>query len=335
MHASRPSLLVYATGGTIGMRATERGLAPDPDFAAVLERLVSSTCERLGADYRINHQTPPIDSANAGADTAPRIAAAVRARVRTLRPRGVVVLHGTDTLAYTAARLAFDLRDLGAPVVLTGSQLPHGAAGGDAEANLGHAMRVALRAAPDAPVSIAFGGELLPAVRSTKHHTDALDAFRAERPLAAGAEGVSAIGTGSAERADGAPRAAARVISFRFVPGTIAEDLRASVGGAPDGLVLECYGSGDAPTAKPGMADALRDVCATLPVVAVTQCALGGVDFARYAVGRQLEACGAIDGGDLTVEAGIAKLGYLLDRGVRGAELRDLMRRNLVGERTP
>jgi L-asparaginase len=333
----RPAILVFATGGTIGMRRTERGLAPDPDFPMALETLMAGICAPLGVDYRINHHTPPIDSANADADTAPRIAAAVRARVRTARPRGVVILHGTDTLAYTAARLALELDGLGAPVVVTGSQEPHGDPEGDAVANLRLAVRAALRASAAAPVAIAFGGDLLPAVRATKGQAEAREAFRAPRPLAPGAVGAAAVDARAAE-ADGATartasRLAARVISFRFVPGVIADDLRAAVGGAPDGLVLECYGSGTAPTARPGMAEALREVCAALPVVAVTQCETGGVDFARYAVAGPLALCGAIDGGDMTLEAAIAKLGFALDRGARGDALREVMGLNLAGER--
>ncbi len=323
----RPSVLVFATGGTIGMRETDAGLSPDPDFPEILESLVGGICRPLGIEHRVNHLLPATDSANADADTAPRIARAVRARVRTQRPRGVVITHGTDTLAYTAARLAFELADIGAPVVVTGSQLPHAAPDTDAVDNLTLALRASVRAAPGAPVSIAFGGELLPAVRATKQDTASRRAFRAERALGPDPQGVPAVAA-----AEDPPRGPARILSFRFVPAVTAEDLRAAVGGRPDGLVLECYGSGNAPMARPGMLGTLRELCATLPVVAITQCPSGRIDLARYAVGRELAAAGVIDGSDLTPEAAIAKLGFLLDRGHRGAELRGLMERNLVGE---
>ena len=322
-------MLVFATGGTIGMRETPNGLAPDPGFEAVLERMVASICKPLDIDSWINHLSPAIDSANADAETASRIARAVRARVRTKRPRGVVVTHGTDTLAYTAARLAFDLAGLGVPVVLTGSQLPHGAPNSDAQANLTLAIRAAVRAAPDAPACIAFGGSLMPAIRATKAHAETLDAFRAERPLGAEPSGPPrSLGEGAARLLP------ARVISFRFVPGVTADDLRAAVGGRPDGLVLECYGAGNAPMARPGMAEALREICESLPVVAVTQCSTGSVDAGRYAVGGELAATGVIDGGDMTLEAALAKLAYGLDAGFEGTPLRSFMRLNLVGERS-
>ncbi|WP_075201279.1 asparaginase [Leucobacter japonicus] len=328
--SARPSVLVFATGGTIGMRNTDGGLAPDPDFADVLEDLVDRICAPLGIDHRVNHLSPAIDSANADAETAPKIARAVRARVRTQRPRGVVITHGTDTLAYTAARLAFELADLGVPIVITGSQLPHGAPGTDAGDNLALAIRAAVKAAHGSPAAIAFGGSLLPAVRTTKHDSVSLTAFRAELPLAAHSSGVPPEAATPRGETASAP---ARVLSFRFVPAVTADDLRAAVGGGPHGLVLECYGSGNGPMARPGMLGTLRELCAALPVVAVTQCVTGGVDLDRYAVGRELAAAGVIDGGDLTVEAATAKLGYLLDRGFSGDELRRLMHANLVGER--
>ncbi|MBP1327351.1 L-asparaginase [Leucobacter exalbidus] len=323
--ASRPSVLIFATGGTIGMRQTDQGLAPDPDFPEALERMVAGICAPIGVDPRVNHLLPAIDSSNAEADTAPRIARAIRARVRTHRPRGVVIAHGTDTLAYTAARLAFELSDIGCPVIVTGSQFAHGAPDTDAVDNLTLAIRAAVRASATAPVSIAFGGKLLPAVRASKCHTEALEGFRAERSLAPAPTGVPA--------SEGEPRPrSARVLTYRFVPGVTAEDLRCATLGAPDALVLECYGSGNAPMARPGMLGTLREIGSRMPVVAITQCANGSVDLSRYAVGRELAAAGVIDGSDLTLEAAIAKLGFLLDRGISGPALRALVERNLVGE---
>ncbi|MBO1902186.1 asparaginase [Leucobacter weissii] len=326
---SRPAVLVLATGGTIGMRVGEHGLAPDPGFPEALKDLVAEICGPLGADHRINHLHPPIDSANADADTARRIARTVGARVRTSGPRGVVVLHGTDTLAYTAARLAYELSDLGTPVVLTGAQHPHGAEDGDARSNLSLAVKTSLRARRDAPVSIAFGRRLLPAVRATKHQAEAIEAFRAERPLATGATGVPAQLRARRDRLS-----PARVISFRFVPGVAPGDLRAIAGAGPDGLVLECYGTGNAPLGTPGMREALRAVAAELPVVAITQCATGSVDFGRYAVAKEMRALGVIDGGDMTLEAALGKLAFAVEAGLSGSPLGSFMQLNVLGERS-
>lgn len=327
MSEHRATILVLATGGTIGMRETDRGRAPDPDFASVLEAMVAEICTPLRVSYRINHHNPPIHSGNADADTAPRLAAAVRSRIRTVKADGAVILHGTDTLAYTAARLAFEFDGLGVPVVVTGSQLPHGAPGSDARDNVRLAIRTALRAGPEAPVSIAFGGAILPAIRSTKRDPLDFSAFGAARPLA-----LEALGTASALPREAERRDSARVIAFRFVPGVTADDLRAAVGAHPDGLVLECYGIGSGPVDRPDVADALRDITAQIPVVAITQCTTGSLNFSSYAVGQRLRECGVIDGGDMHIESAIAKLGYALDRGVSHEVIRGVMRLNLVGE---
>ncbi|WP_446428249.1 asparaginase [Leucobacter sp. 1207-22] len=321
-----PTILIFATGGTIGMRETSSGLAPDPDFPEVLEELAGAIAAPLGIQVRINHLQPAIDSANADAETAPKIARAIRARVGAMRPRGVVVTHGTDTLAYTASRLAFELSDLGTPVVLTGSQLAHGAANTDAADNLRLAIRVAAKAGRQAPVTVAFGGAILPAVRATKSDAEAFEAFRAERTLDPNTAGVPPI----RPEADG--REPARVLSYRFTPGVTPADLTAAVGADPDALVLECYGAGNAPTSRHGMRDAIRAIADRMPVVAITQCAQGTAQLGRYAVGSELATAGVIDGGDLTIEAAIAKLGYLLDAGYAADEVKTLMPVNLAGE---
>ena len=326
--ADSPTVLIFSTGGTIGMHDVGKGFEPDPSFPDLLESRGTDIAQQYGHRARVNQLQPAIDSSNADEETAPKIARAVRARVGTMRARGVVITHGTDTLAYTAARLAFELHDLGVPVVVTGSQRAHGEAGTDAWANLGLAIRTAIHANPNAPVSVAFGGKVIPAVRATKSDTESFSAFRAERQLA-----KSPVGVPRLHEASAIVRAThARVLSYRFTPAVTAADLLAAASATPDALVLECYGSGNAPMAKRGMADALSEIGSRIPVVAITQCSNGAVDIDRYAVGRQLSASGVTGGSDLTVEAAIAKLGYLLDQGFTREQVLELLPQNLVGE---
>lgn len=325
-----PTILIFATGGTIGMHDTGNGLEPDPAFLEILEERADRVASRYGHRARVNQLQPAIDSANADEETAPKIARALRARVGAMRASAVVVTHGTDTLAFTASRLAFELSGLGVPVVVTGSQFAHGARPTDAFDNLQLAIRAVTQASPTAPVSIAFGGAILPAVRATKSDAEALKAFRAERLLGPNPTGLP----GSPSDAPLVRPAHARVLSLRFTPALAAQDLIALASGGPAALVLECYGSGNAPMSKPGMRDALRSISDRMPVVAITQCALGSVDTDRYAVGRQLAAAGVIAGADLTIEAAIAKLGYLLDRGFSSEEIAALVPENLIGECT-
>lgn len=308
-----------------------KGLEIDPAFPEVLEERANEIAARFGHRARVNQLQPLIDSSNTDEETAPRIARAVRARVTAMRPSGVIVTHGTDTLAYTSSRLAFELADLGVPVAVTGSQLAYSVEPSDAFDNLELAIRTVTGnagGAPETPVSVAFGGSVMPGQRATKFDAEGLVAFRAERELGTAPRGIPAPAAGS----DAGRRTPARVISVRFTPALAARDLLAAIGGRPDGLVLECYGAGNAPMGKPGMADALHEIAASMPVVAITQCTHGAMDTNRYAIGRRFAASGVIPGGDLTVEAAIAKLGYLLDRGFTRDEIAALAPANLIGE---
>lgn len=325
-----PTVLIFATGGTIGMHDIGRGLELDPGFLDILEVRADAIAQRLGYRARVNQLQPSIESANADEETAPKIARALRARVGAMRASAVVVTHGTDSLAYTASRLAFELTGLGVPVVVTGSQFAHGAPHTDAFDNLTLAIRTAIQANPHAPVSVAFGGIVIPAVRATKFDADRIKAFRAERPFGRQPEGIPRPAGGEPD----SPPALARVLSYRFTPAVTARDLLGAVAGEPDALVLECYGAGNAPMGKPGIPDALREIGKRMPVIAITQSSLGTVNTNRYAVGRQMASVGVISGGDLTVEAAIAKVGYLIDHGYSREEIANLVPRNLVGECT-
>lgn len=322
-----PTVLIFATGGTIGMHDVGNGLEIDPNFPEILEYRANEIAERLGYRARVNQLQPAIESSNADEETAPKIARAIRARVGAMRASAVVVTHGTDTLAYTAARLAFELADLGVPVTITGSQFAHGANPTDAYDNLTLAIRTVTQANPKAPVSVAFGGRVIPAVRATKSDADGLAAFRAERALGADPHGIPSRSAASGS-------AISRVLAYRFTPAVTAADLLAAVSAGPDALVLECYGAGNAPMAKRGMTDALQEISNRMPIVAITQCAAGSVNTDRYAVGRQFASTGVIGGGDLTLEAAIAKLGYLVDQGYSRDEIAEYIPRNLVGEVT-
>lgn len=305
-----------------------RGLELDPDFLGILETRADQIAGRIGYRARVNQLQPAIESANADEETAPKIARALRARVSAMRARAVVVTHGTDTLAYTAARLAFELADLGVPVVVTGSQFPHGDKQTDAFDNLELAIRTATQANPAAPVSVAFGGKVIPAVRATKFDADTIVAFRAERKFGANPVGIPQNVVGR----DDTPTTISRVLSYRLTPAVNARDLLGAVAGDPDALILECFGAGNAPMGKPGIPDALREIGKRIPVVAITQCSHGTVNTDRYAVGRQMASVGVISGGDLTVEAAVAKLGYLVDRGFTREHIGELVPQNLIGE---
>lgn len=335
---SRPIrlLLVYC-GGTFGMRDAGNGLAARADLHVELETLMRTSSAHLGQAIAWELVEPEriIDSAEAGHGTALEIADIIRERVAAGETqgggfRGVLVVHGTDTLAHSAAQTAFAVADLAIPIVFTGAQHPLGTPAGDAEGNFGDALAEAMTS-DTGGVRIVFGGAILPAVRAVKRSSEQCDAFVARRPLVAPAAGVSNELASALSRAARAP--APRIGMLTMVPGLPAALLATALEVFPDGLVLECYGAGTAPLVHSAALSVLREARDRgTPVLAVTRCEHGEVDLTRYAVGAALAAVGVIGGADLTAEAAIAKLRALRRAGLSGECLERMFAANLIGE---
>jgi L-asparaginase len=333
-----PGLLVLYTGGTIGM-------APRPDGA-----LVPLDLRELGAHLPFIHRLPigvsvatfanPIDSSAMGPSDWLAIADAI---VRLVPGHvGVVVLHGTDTMAYTASALSFLLEGIDIPIVLTGAQRPVTELRSDGRENLVTAMAIAaghLRGAPLVPeVTVFFDDVLLRGNRTIKVHADSYRGFASPNfpPLATAgvsididARLVRTPGTGPIRRERGISDS---VAVLRLHPGLDAHTMRA-LGDRAElrGIVIEAYGAGNGPT-DAWFLDPLRSaVDRGVTVVVTTQCRAGAVSSGRYATGSALMATGAISGGDMTLEAALTKLMVLVD-GHDPDDVRRLMQDDLAGE---
>lgn len=250
---------------------------------------------------------------------------------------GVVVVHGTDTMAYTASALAFLLGPLPRPVVLTGAQRPLFEVRTDARQNLVDAALVATMSVPE--VSVAFASRALRGARATKQDAWAFDAFDSPNCAPLVELGVG-VGIASHVRA-AAPIAALddridpRVLAVRVVPGTHPSLLMGALRAGVRGLVLMTYGTGNLPHLAGSLIPALQEARERgVPVLVVSQCPRGFVEMRRYAGGAQAEAAGAISGGDMTAEAAIAKLMVGLGRFGAGESLRAYLETDIVGERT-
>jgi L-asparaginase len=265
------------------------------------------------------------------------IARAVHAACADPSVDGVVV-HGTDTMAYTASAIALLLGRLPKPVVLTGAQRPLVEARTDARENVIDAVHVATLDVPE--VTIAFASRALRGARATKRDAWAFDAFDSPScpPLVELGLGVDVAAhvrpRGELEPLD--PRLDPRVLAVRVFPGfdplLVKSALQAGVGG----LVLEAYGTGNLPHLAGSLIPALEEARALgVPVLVVSQCLRGFVDMTSYAGGAEAHAAGAISGGDMTVEAAIAKLMVGLGRFEDRRALRTWLESDVVGERTP
>ncbi|APB00462.1 asparaginase domain-containing protein [Nocardia seriolae] len=318
---------ILYTGGTFGMIDRGDGLRPRAGIGGEVAELIDTYSDLFGipVEFRYTELDPVIDSADADSGTAARIARRARAGLDATAPDGVVVIHGTDTMAYTGARLAFELHDLPMPVVLTGAQIPLGLPASDAGDNLMLALNsIATQPAPG--VFIAFGSALHPAVRASKRSCDGYDGFTTVRPLTP--PPVPTVPPVAARTAETCPP----VGLFTVFPGMDTDLLDAALRIYHGGVVLECYGAGTMPMSEAAVAAIGRASERGTPVVAITHCDNGTVDLGRYGPGRALLAAGAIGGGDLTREAALAKLAHLAGLGLAAAEVRRWMTTNLLGE---
>lgn len=338
MHERR--LLVVYTGGTFGMRDRGSGLEATEDLGAEIAALVAGYDAQRGTRTRwaFVKSACVIDSAEATQQTMVDWAAEIRVTLRSAcgdeAYTGVLVIHGTDTLAYTAARMAFELADLQVPIVFTGSQLPLHFPGSDAPSNFEHALDV-LSGTVIGGTWVAFDHRLHPAVRVSKYSSESRSGFASPRALAPVVDSslAGAIADRFAESEVGAVR---KVGVLSVFPGMAAEQVRAALACYPDGLILECYGAGTAPVSTPGILDDLgAAIEGGTTVVAVTQCQTGSVDLSRYAVGSALARAGVVSGGDMTLEAALGKLGYLVGKRLDAPTMRSALASNLIGEMQP
>jgi L-asparaginase len=339
---SKPRVLVLYTGGTIGMKKTESGYEPAPGF---LQQQIARI-ERFRADdvpdFEVHEFDPLLDSSNMAPPDWLKIAGAVQRE--HARYDAFLVLHGTDTMAYTAAALAFMLEGRHKPVLLTGSQIPLFETRNDAQENLLTSLMLLGRYhARLAEVLLYFDSRLLRGTRATKVDSDAFFAFDSPKFPPVGRAGIDLEidwdHVRPAPADDGPPRVVAlgdaTVASFRIFPGIRAEHLANILAPPVEGVVLECFGSGNAPARDAGFMRALREACARgVVIVAVTQSLRGTADLSLYATGRALLEAGVVSGFDMTPEAALAKLFYLFAQGHEPARVKELVQSDLRGELT-
>lgn len=296
-------------------------------------------------DYHIDHIQfdEPIDSSDMNVEHWERICRSIVDNYDNYD--GFVVLHGTDTMAYTASVLSFMLENLHKPVIITGSQLPIGEVRTDGEENLITALQIAAdRDADGKPtvreVAILFENYLWRGNRSTKRSADNFNAFKSNNypELAKIGLGIQFNRDALHKVREEVPlnphyRLDTSVISIDLFPGIRREILRHQLL-APDvkGIVLRTYGAGNAPTV-PWFIDTIRECVATGRVILnVTQCVNGGVHPDRYVGGNLLAAAGVVPGGDLTFEAGVTKMMFLFGQGYDSDEVARRLTLPIAGE---
>ncbi|WP_410937004.1 asparaginase [Pseudomonas capeferrum] len=323
------NLLVLYTGGTIGMLETPEGLAPAGGFDARMREHFAQMADAPQLQWTLQEMNPLLDSANMQQQNWLAMRDAIVEAVDVAGHDGVLVLHGTDTLAYSAAALSFLLLGLPAPVLLTGSMLPAGVPGSDAWDNLCGALRQCEQGLEEG-VQLYFHGQLLHGCRASKLRSEAFDAFAA-LPRHRDGERATAL---PAELGYKHPRQPVNLALMPVFPGLQAGHLRALLDSGVQGLLLECYGSGTGPSDDQALLDALQAARQRgVMLVAISQCPEGSVVFDTYAAGNRLRGAGLVSGGGMTREAALGKMFALLGAGLDAEAAEQWVAQDLCGER--
>lgn len=339
---NRASLLLIYTGGTIGMKLDHvDGTLKPFDFSQILEEVP----ELSKFAYKIDSQSfdPIIDSSDVEPAFWQDLARMIEKNYNAYD--GFVVLHGTDTMAYSASALSFMLENLGKPVIFTGSQLPIGAPRTDGKENLISSVEIA--AATDASghpripeVCIFFDNKLMRGNRTTKYSSDDFKAFKSpNHPLLAEA-GITIRYADTMIRKPAVwdeklrinLKLDTRVGILKVHPGITPEVVGDILcGSSTRAVIIETYGSGNAPS-RSWFLDIIREAAQHKIIVNITQCTSGMVDMGLYSNGKALQDAGVISGRDMTTEAALAKLFLLMGNYNDNKEVKRLMEENLQGE---
>ena len=335
----RKRVYLAYTGGTIGMQSSKNGYVPESGY---LQKQMSAMPELEHAsmpEFDIHEYAPILDSSNMTPRDWVKIARDIAANYD--RYDGFIVLHGTDTMAYTASALPFLFEGLRKPVLITGSQIPLCEVRNDARENLITSLLIASTfAIPE--VCLYFGGKLLRGCRATKVSADGFAAFDSPNFLPLGSAGIDIEvnwdlvrqPNGDALRVH-EPTATPVVSALRLFPGISPELVRNVLRPPLQGLVLEAYGVGNGPDQDHAFLDALGEATARgVVIVDCTQCLEGTVNLNEYAAGSALARAGVISGYDMTAEAALAKLYCLFSRGLAAGDVQREMQRDLRGEMT-
>ena len=329
-------ILLINTGGTIGMVRSADGYQPRKGyFRGALEAIAELRRTDMPAwDYV--ETDPLLDSSNMTVKEWNAIGAMLADSYE--RYDGFVILHGTDTMAYTASALSFMLEDLGKPVILTGAQIPLCEVRSDGRDNLITSLLIAADGRVN-EVCLYFGGKLLRGNRATKYSADDFIAFASPNypPLAEAGITIrynerallpKPSGTMRLQTLEQVPIGVIKVfpgIQFELFKSIMTENLR--------GVVIETFGAGNIPMGGGALLPIIRRAFQNGTIVTVcSQCPQGTVSLGAYETSSELKRSGAVSGHDLTTEAAVAKLYYLFSRGGDIETVKAEMERDLRGE---
>jgi L-asparaginase len=335
------NVLIIYTGGTIGMiNDPKSGVLVPFNFEQITDHVPE--LKRLKYKFKVHSFDPLIDSSNMSPEVYKEIAQLIQKEYENYD--GFVVLHGSDTMSFTASALSFMIENLTKPVIFTGSQLPVNGIRTDAKENLITALEIAAEKrkgkAMVPEVCIYFDYKLFRANRSFKYNSEKFEAFRSPNyPILAEAGVYLRFNRNDILKPSGEPikfhtKLDSAIGILKLYPGISPEIVKSALSSNCKAIIMETFGSGNTSTQK-WFLDQLRNAIKSGKLILnISQCKVGTVELGRYETSRELKEMGVVNGYDMTFEAAVTKLMYLLGNVKSNKKIAEYLETDLRGELT-
>ncbi|WP_206485769.1 asparaginase [Thalassotalea sp. G2M2-11] len=328
-------IYVAYTGGTIGMKASDHGYIPVPGHLTESIQAMPDFYRQEMPEFTINEYSPLIDSSNMTPADWQRIADDIHQHYHEFD--GFVVLHGTDTMAYTSSALSFMFENLSKPVIVTGSQIPFSQLRSDGQVNILNSLFIAANY-PINEVGLYFNNRLYRGNRAIKAYADGFNAFDSPNmpPLLEAGINIKVISGQISQPVDDElilSRITPQPIGVvHLYPGINAQLVENIIQQPVKALIIRSYGVGNAPQDEQLLACLTKANDQGIIIVNCSQCIQGKVNMGGYATGTSLNNCGVISGQDMTLEAALTKLHYLLSQSLSASEIKAQLVKSIRGE---